>query len=1174
MPNRSSQPSAGRLVLVHSADPEALFRHASAPFCVPGRIAHRLPLLAVRQGGLRDQLQERAARAGCAGWVGDPVVVFAELPTLLAGELAPLSTFERRAILDDLLQRTALRRLGAMRTSRGVVDAIDALFGDLVSERVEPERLTSTRLTDDGAWAAARDEDLRALYAGYLGALARLPKVGGVARSDGRDGRTLAAEAIRERPDEVRRRLRRPFGEPDEPVTIAIHGLNDLRRGWDHLLDALRAAPFVDEVRVYLPLDHVVGPEAEADRIALEAIGEHELRDALVAREPAEIVRLPRIEPRDALATLHHTLFRPPTALDALTSATPVRALASPDMARELDEVARRVKRLIVDGGVAPNAIAVVSRKSRPYGPRMVDALRRHGVPVSARIRTNLAEVSAVAALLRVFRTGADGYAWRTLTELAESPYFDLSLDVGLLKRASTRGRHRSLAAWHATLQHLAVEAGYESGSDEYRGPDAARVTSAVAGFAEFRAVAEDLASPRTYDEWIGLALRCLGRDAAGERAGVLREGLWGLCRNACRLPHDESDALLVEATRRDIEALAALSDLLMEWRAALPVRKSDATERLTAREWQRALLDALEDVEITVSTPHRRGVQVLEASAAVWRSFEHLFLVGLSAGEFPAEPAGRELFAEHEREARYAAGLPLDPARVWFAREASLLRMLVGGTRASLHVSYAYADANGSTQIPSAYFDEILSRFEVDGERRPNAEGTEGAENAEEHRAAASRTPRTLWPETQPGSAVVPPTLDDVWCVDDLMLFAARGWSDGTPGRRTDAETAIAQLARDAERRGLLARVLAAAGTEHARRALRATPAPTRPDALRPWNGAITSPDLLTWLDARFADRTWSASQLEAYGRCPFTFFARHVLDLRATEEPDEEMDGATRGALVHVCLDRLHAGLAADLGDAAFTSDALERAARLIPTVVRRALDEFEKTGRGGVPALRAVRERELEALLGRYLAWEIAENEKAQRRATPRRRPLTTELVFGMNGTPPVALQRGGRVLKLRGKIDRVDELVDDAVRGWRYVVDHKTSDASLKPLDLYDEGALLQLPLYLLALDRMTDHRGSGVWGGAYQIVKDECGRSAALHPRTLTNGVVREGSNKTEQTAASRMHDALTLAFRHVDGATRGEFPAQVAKAAKTCPTFCDMKDVCREDRMAKGGPRR
>ena len=44
--------------------------------------------------------------------------------------------------------------------------------------------------------------------------------------------------------------------------------------------------------------------------------------------------------------------------------------------------------------------------------------------------------------------------------------------------------------------------------------------------------------------------------------------------------------------------------------------------------------------------------------------------------------------------------------------------------------------------------------------------------------------------------------------------------------------------------------------------------------------------------------------------------------------------MGGATRGELVHVCLERLHRDLADKYGDEALSSGSLKRAAKMIPT------------------------------------------------------------------------------------------------------------------------------------------------------------------------------------------------------------------------------------------------
>lgn len=1144
------------LVLVHSACPDALLGAAAAPFCVAGRPASPLPLLAVRQGGIRDEVQERAAAAGCAGWLGRPLVVFAELPALLAGELAPLSALERRTLLQAAARRLNGPLLGARRR-RGVLDAVDRLFGDLCAERVAPAALRDrlAALAPD-AWEEARDGELCALYDDYLAAIGRLPPLHGVPRSEGRDGLTRAAEAVREQPREVARRIRTPFGDADAARVVSVLGLNDLRRGWDHLVDALRDAPFVRELRVHLLLDDL---DAGAD--GGEPLGEHALRDALLGRRPDRVERVAAAEDRPAaLARVQRALLG--ASNDAVAHGDvrdALHAVAAPDLTRELETVARRVKQLIVgaDGAapVRPHRIAVVARKARPYGERAAELLRRHGVPVTTRLRANLAEVPAVAALLRALALADGRLDWARLGEVAESPYLDTGLDAALLRTIARRRRPMTAESWLHALRDARAEAALDANDDEARGPDVARATAAERAFDVFQLVLDGLlAQSRPRGGWIALALSCIGRDATGgQLPGDARDGLWRLCRNAYAAPHDERDEAAVHAARRDAAALDALAELLVGWSRALACADAAVDEVLEPAAWRAELLDALDDAEIALSTPHRRGVQVLEGSAAVWRTFDHVFLVGLGAGDFPADPPARHLFAEHEREALHEAGLPVEPATVWFAREASLFRSLANGARRSLHVSHAYAAEDGVPQLPSAYLDDVLSRV------------------------ACTEDERAHWPATIPGSRVAPAALDDAWCADDAARFAARRWAER--GDDAHARQALAAIGADAERRALVARVLRAASDGHDRRLLRGEPRTFRSTAVRKWNGAVTSPDLRDRLAARFGDAVWSASQLEAYGRCPFTFLVRHVLGVRPLDDADGEdegMDGLRRGRLLHRALQLVHESLLATLGDDALTSAARKLAPRAIANAVERALAEMERSGEGEIPELRAYRAHDVGATVTRYLEWEIEQNEKGKHPAPPRRRPHACEVSFGMGGTPPVVLQRDGRVLKLRGRIDRVDVMLEGGAQGALYAVDHKTSKASCEP-KLYEEGALLQLPLYLHAIARGAAgpvRAELPVWGGTYQVAGTKCARTATLHPRSLAKGQVREGGTKTEQDAAACVHGALDLALHHVDGIVAGEFPALLPRAMKgTCPPFCDARDVCREDRAGFGGRR-
>ena len=133
-----------RLILVTGDDPHALLRAAAAPFCVSGGVTEPLPVLALRQGGLRDTVYEFAARSGCVGWLGDPVLVFAELAERFGGELAPLDALERETLIDRIVRETTLTTLGAPSVRSTLVSRLDRLFGDMAADEVTPQAPRAT----------------------------------------------------------------------------------------------------------------------------------------------------------------------------------------------------------------------------------------------------------------------------------------------------------------------------------------------------------------------------------------------------------------------------------------------------------------------------------------------------------------------------------------------------------------------------------------------------------------------------------------------------------------------------------------------------------------------------------------------------------------------------------------------------------------------------------------------------------------------------------------------------------------------------------------------------------------------------------------------------------------------------------------------------------------------
>lgn len=1088
------------LRLIASPDPEALLLHAAEPFLHDGRPHEPLPLLAVRHAALREEVMDRAALAGCVGWIGDPLAVFRELPGRIAEEHAPLSSRERHVLLARLIRELRLEHLLRMLSSSRSPAPVDGLIGDLRAERVAPERLAAAFAALRGdRWERERDAEMVRLYQAYGELIPTLPTLNGLPRSDGRDGLALAAQAVRERPHAVRSRLARPFRDPAEPIDLRLLGLMDLRRGWRLLLDALREAPFVGDLAVYLP-------------------------GSLDAREPAELWEFlaPRaedtlvLEPAGGapgIAALAASLFGDAAGT---VEAPEVTGLAAPDADREVEAIARQVKERIVERGAAPHRIVVVARQANPYVPAMAEALRRVGVPVSARLRSRLLRVPAVGAYLALFRLAAEGSSLRALLNLAESPYFKLDLDIRVLTWIGGKGRPESLQAWELAIARLGAAPEDDPDADR-SAPRPERARRALERFAEFRETMERFAASRPLSEWIALA-----------RALLEDDGQWGFRRRAVRLPGTAEDPLAVDAVRVDVAGVRVLEGVLETWRRALALDPGQDAP-LDAAGWLATLADALEGVEIEITTANQSGVRVVEASAALGLPRDHLFVVGMSSGAFPAEPPPRTLYTAAERKRLAGAGLPLETDDHWFDREASLFRVLLSTARHTLVASHAYAGAEGQVQLPSAYFEELRERLAGDG----------------------------AWCERVPGSRLVPPSLRDVWSRSELWRFGARAWAMG------EAEASPAAMAHLAARDPAgVDHVLRMAAVERAR-PLGEGP---RPERAHPHNGAIRDQELLTGLRARFADGVWSVSRLESYGLCPWQFFARQILRLESLEEPEDDVDAMTRGALLHDCLEAIHRRLVEAHDETALESDHLPEVEAMLDGVLDEVVGRHAARGWLGTEELRLPRVRELRRTLLRYVRWEMEQNESTHHNTPPRRKPLTCELVFGMEGQPPVALTRGGRTLLLRGRIDRVDEIVAGPARGWRYVVDHKSGTGSIAR-GRYDVGALLQLPLYMKVLEA---DGGTPVWGGAYHGMND-LSRAAPLHPHKDD----RPGVTKTALAAAARVEAALDHAFRHVDGILAGHFPAalpppivdpetdRLSDPVRSCPPYCDFRDVCR-----------
>ncbi len=421
-------PHACAVELLVARDPLLLLERAADAFLdpAPSRSSDPFPsppyLLALRQGGLRDDLIRMAAARGVPGWIDPPLCTFAELPERL-GRTAygPCDDFERAIILGGVLRQFGGDVFGRLHRPQDFISALDRLFGELISEGVSAADFSAALERQRGRdlFERQRDGELATIYEEYLGRLERPDPQDGHRRRDGRDIWLDCARAVAAEPTKLGERL----GGRRE---LRIFGLQDLRGGWPRLLRALRESGALDRIVIY-----------SAEPLELELV-------------PAPTVTW--LEEPDAICTRLFTAPEPEPATAA------VDVIVAPDVEREVEEVARRV-RALADRGVPLARIAIVTRQARPYLELALDALEKFGVPATAYRRFGLQEVSVVRAVRALLAAAAGGWSRHGLVELAEQPYFESRLDPRMINFAGFRRRLSGLFAWRRALDELARQA-------------------------------------------------------------------------------------------------------------------------------------------------------------------------------------------------------------------------------------------------------------------------------------------------------------------------------------------------------------------------------------------------------------------------------------------------------------------------------------------------------------------------------------------------------------------------------------------------------------------------------------------------------------------------------------------------------------------------------------------
>ena len=278
----------------------------------------------------------------------------------------------------------------------------------------------------------------------------------------------------------------------------------------------------------------------------------------------------------------------------------------------------------------------------------------------------------------------------------------------------------------------------------------------------------------------------------------------------------------------------------------------------------------------------------------------------------------------------------------------------------------------------------------------------------------------RSVPPESADGYAYL--FADEAGALKELLLYKARlargGAIDGT-----GAYDALYAIACEREGKTKVDLMLSAG---RVKRNLDTSAA-----GVEPWRGGYTS-----------------VSRFEKYFDCPFKYYMDYVLGVRRRDEAKMQSDET--GTIIHDVLERYFRDSDYDPGDRAAIA---ARANRCIDA----ALSEPEHRRLSEIPELRGA----VAELRGRCVFLIVT---LVERMRSSGFKPYELERAFGFDDkTPPIVIDAGGKKLKIRGVIDRVDRCGDDVI-----VLDYKSAGTVEFSLPQIYFGERIQLPIYMRAI----------------------------------------------------------------------------------------------------------
>jgi ATP-dependent helicase/nuclease subunit B len=751
----------------------------------------------------------------------------------------------------------------------------------------------------------------------------------------------------------------------------------------------------------------------------------------------------------------------------------------------EVAAAAKEILQLVDQGKMQFYEIGVVARSLESHGRIVKEVFHKHRIPLAGVFDEPLAEFPLTKAVILLLNLPTKDFLRSQVIDLLSAPHF----------RLQNLGGNRSPPRpdlWDLATRELAI----------------------CKGVAEWRRLRRftrrDLVLPQISDDDEPREIRIPAAQLA-------------------------SLAEIVEALVTDLSALptrASWKEYAAAWKALLkkylgiapatdvtPGGPAPPNEEILTVLDQLAGLDAIEDrvtlgdfshtfqhwlerSNVTENGRNCDGVMVLNATAARGLKFRALFILGMNEGVFPRTIREDAFLRDNDREVlERDLGYKVSQKLSAFDEEKLLFTLLVGAARERLYCSFQRSDESGRVLAPSWYIDELKRAL--------------GA-------TARQNNPINI-PRSIVEKAAIPPfDRQEFLLPAELAVRLTLAAEDPSalieatlplPALYKQGRKIVAELDRSAER-------------------------------LHSYDGVVGKLES-HW--RHFAGRGLAPTALETYARCPFQFFARHVLGLQPLDRPEEILgpSPAEYGELGHEILKAFY-GVLIESGYFT-TKPSTTDVESTLQAVAARAFADYETNNPVGYPlAWECVKEGLLQ-LLRQVVAQDLGELASSGFAPVS----LETEETSQLAADWPDPLKG----LAIRGRMDRIDRN-NARLR----VIDYKFKlGASPAPQDknlirAALRGERLQPPFYYLLAARWAEGQGAGP---ARPLIEADFYYIAPRWPGGPLVTTPYGGEGLADEIGAATKRTIAYLA----DGVRHGRF---FINRGEQCGR-CDVAPICRKN---------